>query len=243
MINNISHNGINANLSKTDGKSLKEASIEFEAIFVKQILEKMIPSDPLLKGAGSSIYRSMWLNSLSELMAKDGNFGIAKMIVKSLNATENKGGDLNTNDKNNKSKIDKLMLTAALKQGLPINLIKAVGKVESNFNQKAVSRAGAIGIMQLMPATAKEMGSNPNILEDNIKGGAEYLKKMLDEFGNTKMALAAYNSGPSAVKSYKGIPPYKETQNYVHKVLKYKKIYDAKEFSKKSDIVNTDKLI
>ncbi len=235
MIHNISHKPIGIDISKKSGPSIKEVATEFEAIFIERFLEKMIPKDPLLKSAGSSIYRSMWLDSLANLMAKNGSFGIAKIIIKNLQMTDSEKKNLNTSDK---SKIDRLMRTAAAKQGLPVSLIKAVGKVESNFNQNAVSRAGAIGIMQIMPAAAKDMGGNPDNLKDNIEEGAAYLKKMLNEFGDMKRALAAYNSGPSTVISYKGIPPYKETQNYVSKVLKYKRIYNAKEISKKSDIIN-----
>lgn len=106
---------------------------------------------------------------------------------------------------------------------IPENLLKAVAKAESDFNPNAVSHCGAQGIMQLMPATARSLGvTNSFDPGQNIMGGAKYLRQMLDNFdGDVTKAVAAYNAGPGAVQKYGGIPPYKETQNYVTKVLGY----------------------
>ena len=106
-------------------------------------------------------------------------------------------------------------------------LVKAIITVESCFDTRAISRVGAKGLMQLMPATAERMGvHNVFSANDNMLGGIRYFRRMLDRFEqNTKMALAAYNAGPHAVDKYDGIPPYKETQNYVRKVLKYYDLY------------------
>lgn len=116
--------------------------------------------------------------------------------------------------------LSSLVQEASSKFGVDAKLVSAVAEVESGGNQASVSEAGAIGVMQLMPDTARALGVNPYDEKENVEGGAKYLRQMLDTFGgDVKKAVAAYNAGPQAVKEYGGVPPYRETQNYVNKVL------------------------
>lgn len=125
--------------------------------------------------------------------------------------------------KSSSQSLDPIFREASATYGVPVKLIKAVAKAESNFNPMAVSKAGASGVMQLMPATARGLGVQ-NIFDprENIFGGVRYLRERLDEFGgNVELALAAYNAGSGNVKKYGGIPPFQETQNYVKKIMGY----------------------
>jgi soluble lytic murein transglycosylase-like protein len=110
---------------------------------------------------------------------------------------------------------------AASRYGVSSALVDAVAWQESRYNNRARSPVGAIGVMQLMPGTARQLGVvDPTNVHQNIMGGTAYLRAQLDRFGNNiPLALAAYNAGPGAVQKYGGIPPYRETQNYVRQIM------------------------
>lgn len=132
-----------------------------------------------------------------------------------------------TADSMKKTKYDSWFQKAAQKYNVSESLLKAIAKAESNFNAKSVSSAGAMGVMQLMPATAKSLGvTDPYDAGQNIMGGAKCISQKLKEFnGDERMALAAYNAGSGAVKRYGGIPSY--CKSYVNKVQSYKKAYET----------------
>ena len=119
--------------------------------------------------------------------------------------------------------IERSIEKASKKYDLPSDLIKGVIKAESDFQVKAKSSKGALGLMQLMPSTAEELGvRDPFDIDQNIDGGSRYLKKMMDRFGNDiRKALSAYNAGPGTVERYDGNVPYKETRHYVERVLSF----------------------
>ena len=116
---------------------------------------------------------------------------------------------------------EKLLISAAVAQGIDAAFVRSVAKVESGLRQDAVSRKGALGLMQLMPGTAMQLKVNAAQADDNALGGAKYLRELLLQYhGDSVLALAAYNAGPRAVAKFGGVPPYAETQRYIVRVLK-----------------------
>lgn len=119
------------------------------------------------------------------------------------------------------AEVDQIIKEVSAKYHVEPSLIRSIVQHESGFNPLSKSAAGAMGLMQLMPATARGLGvNNPYNAQENIEGGVKYIKQLLDQYrGDEKMALAAYNAGPGNVAKYGGIPPFSETQNYVEKVM------------------------
>jgi soluble lytic murein transglycosylase-like protein len=125
----------------------------------------------------------------------------------------------NAGKRDNEAGLNAVMADAARTHGLDPRLLEAVAWQESRGRMSAVSSKGALGVMQLMPGTAAELGVRPTDLTDNVRGGALYLRRQLDRFGSISLALAAYNAGPGAVMRFGGVPPYRETRDYVANIL------------------------
>jgi soluble lytic murein transglycosylase-like protein len=166
-------------------------------------------------GQVQSVMQNLMLSLLDKLLKKMDATGQTENNAQSL--LTGSGSQPVTGD------FSSLINQAAQKYNVNPALVQAVVKAESNFNPNAVSSAGALGLMQLMPATANGLGvDNPLDPAQNIDGGVRYISQLLKHYdGDVRLAVAAYNAGPGAVDRYNGIPPYQETQTYVNRVLGY----------------------
>ena len=181
--------------------------------------QKTTPFEEVLQSSAKSNFGSLLLDP----RLKQVNANIVKQTPQTSlqNAlTEATAIQANTQT-SSKSQILNVVSQISKKYNVDEKLVQAVIKQESGFNPKAKSKSGAIGLMQLKPATARNLGvKDPYNTVQNVEGGVKYLKSMLNKYnGNVILALAAYNAGPGAVDKYSGVPPYKETQNYVKNIL------------------------
>lgn len=181
----------------------------------------------IINGLGSTkdnTYYSSSTSSGTEHTDFDSAFEAAAVIYAKPSFSESQcSASSGTGSIESPASMDAIFKEAANTYGVSENLLKAVAKAESDFNPNCTSGAGAMGIMQLMPSTAKELGvTDAYDTRQNIMGGARLLSNLLDKYnGNTSLALAAYNAGSGNVDKYGGIPPFKETQNYVSKIMGY----------------------
>lgn len=135
--------------------------------------------------------------------------------------------------------VKKNIVEMAINMGVDPFVALSIVKLESNFDQRKKNPSGAVGLFQLMPNTAKVLGVNPYIANDNIKGGLMYYQQLYKKFGSMELALAAYNAGPGNVAKYKGIPPFKETHAFISKIKKEYDVFKADPQFNPSTVSNT----
>ncbi len=225
------------NFSEKDLEKLKKAAQDFEAMFIAQILKNMrrsLPKSGLFgDGLAGEFYTGMFDQNIANAVAGKGGFKLSDTLIRSLTGKNDGPSGMTLQDyklRPIRKAVRPLTLKdwdrsiieeAAKKYNVDPKLVQAVINVESANNPTVVSNKGAVGLMQLMKDTADSLGvKNRFDPKQNVFGGSKYLRMMLDRFdGDVKLALSAYNAGPAAVEEYNDIPPYKETQRYVEKVL------------------------
>jgi len=225
---------------------LKEACRRFEALFLNQLLKESFKRTGWTKSTvgGLGVYGALATEALASALSERGGFGIAEMLMKGLQGklgseipvrarkVEPAGGEPSgprARVLQRLKSIDPVITHVSRSLGVAANWVRAMIIEESGVRPKAVSDKGAAGLMQLMEATAREVGVEDRFdVVENIRGGVSYFKKLLNRFGNKhQLALAAYNAGPGSVRKYGGIPPYPETREYVEKVTRTKELLDV----------------
>ncbi len=242
---------IESRFSREDKKKLAGAAKDFEGLLTGMMLKSMTSTTDGLfggEGFGGEYFDTMFESQLSSFISNSKSFGVSDQIFRKITGEELSEFELIENKlnsplkslkdilpKDSKSmkpslgslnrleKFNDIISKASQKYGVNENLIKSVILTESAANPKAVSKANAKGLMQLMDGTAKDMGvRNSFDPADNIFGGVKYLSKMYRQFdGDLEKALAAYNAGPANVDKYEGVPPFDETKKYINRVVSY----------------------
>ena len=212
----------------TTANSAKLSSLLGSASSVSSSINQFSSSNELFENMQNSGYQSLLYNGSNAVYIPD---SVQAALANTQSSTKLDtyvsdnviGSTAYANALTGANQYASIIEKAAATYNVPEKLIAAVIKQESNFNPTVVSHAGAQGLMQLMPKTAQYLGvTNAFDPEQNIMAGAKYLRQMLDKFDNDPtLALAAYNAGASRVTKYGGVPPFKETQNYVKKVMNY----------------------
>ena len=222
------NSGLNPNFVPNQPLSNKDLPINTPQSF-NEVLKTSMPQsvdfgqlliNPRVKKVEAKLFNENSLTDVDEVYSNIEALQQAN-IKESVSAISNVTPIKTTDKADSKVQLKGLISQVCDKYGVDEKLVNALIKQESNYNPKAKSKAGAMGLMQLMPMTAKAMGvKDPYNTVQNLDGGVRYLKSMLEKYnGNVILALAAYNAGPAAVDKYSGVPPYKETQNYVRKIL------------------------
>ncbi len=207
------------NLINTSGESAARARAAQLVNYVNNFNNKVSTPEAISQNPTSVKFKDVLSESINENVYRfrdtdNSNKVVFGSLVKptTLSSTEKKY---------TKEEICDIISEISSKHGVNEKLVRALIKQESGFNPTIVSKAGAVGLMQLMPATAESLGvTNSKDPVQNVDGGVRYLKSLMKKYnGNLILSLAAYNAGPGAVDKYKGVPPYKETQNYVKNIL------------------------
>jgi len=243
--------GLEAKGSTTQGSRAAQVAKEFEAMFTSMMFKAMRgtvnESTLIKKSMGESIFTEMLDGEYAKMSSETGALGLAALLQKEIERCE---GNSPAPDGNSalsagrrsrpscsytpadtaslidrvRGKWESVISEVCERYGVDKDLVTAVIARESAGNPHAISPKGAKGLMQLMDGTARDMGVRSSLSPlENITGGVKYLKSMLNSFnGDESLALASYNAGPGAVKRYNGIPPYRETREYVRAVLALK---------------------